>query len=319
MLLLVGLRRLFQNKLKKEHSITLVNQGNVPSVYHLLADSVEPRLKFRFTQNNIPLPIVAVQVKPPVENNRPSLMNPTAGQVSAGDSPINKPNPVQSNMKTGSVLAGTGKASEKVVAKTGAAASLMGMLGSILPGSLGKSLKEQSTAVRGVQSKTKKVMEQPQGIQRKMDQVQKDSGKLGVKSSMPQLQPEKQVFVPEIEKVDSNKPAALIQTTPAQSSTVQTVNYSCTPAMDPGDMFTMTLRINGKKRIPTENSYLYTIKSLQVPLDKFDKEISPVTKQGIVHFDHFSKWHYRFHDLLSVLLVLGGILAIVYSISLIWL
>jgi hypothetical protein len=276
-------------------------------------------LKFQFLQSNIPLPMVAVQIKPPIENQRPSFTRPATGQASTVEAPKGKPGPAQNNLKTGSVLAGTGKASEKVVAKTGAAASLLGMLGSILPGSLGKSLKEQSTAVRGVQSKTKNVMEQPQGIQRKMDQVQKDSGKLGVKSSMPQQQSEKQVFVPEVEKLDSNKAPSIIQATPAQPSTVQTMIYSCTPAMDPGDTLTLTLRINGTKRISPENSYLYTIKSQQVPLEKFDREILPATKQGIVHFGHFSKWHYRWCDLLSVLVGLGGIVTIVYSISLIWL
>jgi hypothetical protein len=204
-LIIAGLQRLFRVTVQRVHTLYIKNLGNVASVYHLTAESLEPNLTFQFFQNDIPLTEVEVALEPQVvsmvvqspmvapENKKNITTSPAPAQNLAA---ANNPQPKLTVQSAGGVP-GAGKAAEKVVAKSGALASLLGTVGGLLPGSLGKSLKEQSAMVRVAQSKTKDVAQKPQEMQRKLDQMQKDSGKLGMKTPNVALPQAGQAAMPE--------------------------------------------------------------------------------------------------------------------------
>jgi hypothetical protein len=340
-LFLAGLQRLFRVTVQRVHTLYLKNLGNVASVYHLTAESLEPSLKFQFFQNDIPLTEVEVAVEPQVvativqrpsivpENNKPAATNAAPAKTLAA---VNNTQPKMTAQGVGGAP-GAGKAAEKVVAKSGALASLLGTVGGLLPGSLGKSLKEQSAMVRVAQSKTKDVAQKPQEMQRKLDQMQKDSGKLGVKTPNNAALPQSgQAAMPGPTQTTS---LGQVQTTavqpgtgsytqaavsaPVRSAAMQVKKFYRTSEVGPEETIQLTLQITPKSRIIPEGSFLYTIKSQQVQLEKFEKEIAPLSKQGVVYLNHIARWHYWLPNLISVFLVFAGLATIGYSIYRLWL
>jgi hypothetical protein len=261
------------------------------------------------------------------ENKKNITTSPAPAQNLAA---ANNPQPKLTVQSAGGAP-GAGKAAEKVVAKSGALASLLGTVGGLLPGSLGKSLKEQSAMVRVAQSKTKDVSQKPQEMQRKLDQMQKDSGKLGMKTPNVALPQAGQAAMPEPTQTFStgqvqttavptgtgNQPQPAVAA-PVRSAAAQVKKFYRTSEADSEETLQLTLQISSKSRIAPEGSFLYTVKSQQVPLEKFDKEIAPLSRQGIVHFESIGKWHYWLPNLLSFFVVLSGLAAIGYSIYRIW-
>ncbi len=338
-LIIAGLQRLFRVTVQRVHTLYIKNLGNVASVYHLTAESLEPNLTFQFFQNDIPLTEVEIALEPQVvsmvvqspmvapENKKNITTSPAPAQNLAA---ANNPQPKLTVQSAGGAP-GAGKAAEKVVAKSGALASLLGTVGGLLPGSLGKSLKEQSAMVRVAQSKTKDVSQKPQEMQRKLDQMQKDSGKLGMKTPNVALPQAGQAAMPEPTQTFStgqvqttavptgtgNQPQPAVAA-PVRSAAAQVKKFYRTSEADSEETLQLTLQISSKSRIAPEGSFLYTVKSQQVPLEKFDKEIAPLSRQGIVHFESIGKWHYWLPNLLSFFVVLSGLAAIGYSIYRIW-
>lgn len=317
-LIIPRLQRRFRIALYRDHTIHINNHGNVNSFFYLTAESAEPLLTFQFFQNDIPLSEVLESAAP----STIGLQQPVASQskIHNSDPTAVKDRVIPARMSSKSMasIQNAGKACEKIIAKTGAAASLLGMLGSLLPGSLGSSLKEQGNAIRGMQTKTKDIMDKPQAIQRQLDQVKKDTGKLGVKAPTPQ-----------IPAGDSTPPASNVQTEnfgqAREDTLVKTsetvpamIKYYCTGEVNPGETVALTLRIGSKKRTKPEGSFIYSIKSLQVPLEKLEKKIAPTAKQGMVNFSRVNVWRFFIADALCVLLILAGLLAALFGISLVW-
>ncbi len=339
-LIIAGLQRLFRVTVQRVHTLYLKNLGNVASVYHLTAESLEPNLKFQFLQNDIPLTEVEVNIEPQVvatvvqrpmvvpENNKPAATSAAPVKTLAA---ANNAQPKMTVQGAGGAP-GVGKAAEKVVAKSGALASLLGTVGGLLPGSLGKSLKEQGAMVREAQSKTKDIAQKPQEMQRKLDQMQKDSGRLGVKTPNADLPQAGQAAMPEPTQTFSTgqvqtaavQPGAggqpqVVASAPVRSAAVQVKKFYRTGEVGPEETIQLTLQITPKSRIIPEGSFLYTIKSQQVPLEKFEKEIAPISKQGVVYLNQIARWHYWLPNLISVFLVFAGLATIGYSIYRIWL
>jgi len=318
-LIVILIRRRLVKEIKQDSQIMLKNLGNVPSVFHLTVESLESLLHFTFLQDGIPLPeIVEVLEVPSAPEIVPSPIDSSSISEGKRVTAENKNVPAKIDKKTPAAVKVDNKAADNAIAKTGALSSLLGVVGSILPGSLGKSLKEKGLAVRDVQTKTKDATEKPKELQRKMDAVQKDSGKLGVKTSSSRPQTPGTTVTSE-----KNQPVSKQQTLQSGSksyskSTTQTLKYFCTNEVNPGESLSLSLRIGTRNyRIPNGTS-LYTIHSQQVPSGNFDKEIPIVTKQGFVSFSPVSKWHYWYAWILAALLVVAGVAAEIYFISLLW-
>ncbi len=167
-LLVVLLVKTLRVKADREHSIALVNTGNCQSKYYLWAELTEPELTFSFLYNQIPLAPVEELVEEKIE-----------GDLEAVQAKSSKAKKLRKAGKKSGDAVKTGQA---VAAKTGAAASLIGTLGSILPGKMGDGLKSQADAARDMQAKTAKATQAPKAAQRKMDSLKQSSGKLGVKA-----------------------------------------------------------------------------------------------------------------------------------------
>ncbi len=319
-LLVLWLQRRVRIRRLRDHTIYIKNQGNLNSLFYLTAESAEPLLKFRFFQNGIPLSEVQENVETAAVRVELPAAHPEPAQNPAMSAPQSKSIPSRIGSDSMEKFKSAGKAGEKLAAKSGAAASLLGVLGSLLPGDLGKSIKEQGNAVRGVQTKTKNIMDQPQAMQRKLDQVQKDGGKLGVKTpsaALPSLgqgkpalsEPDQVEANPQVQSAKPEKPAA---------ETAKTIQYYSTAEVEPGEIIGLTLRIESKKRTKPEGSFLYTIKSRQVAADQIEKKNPFTVRQGMVNFDHTAIVKFYLADILCALFILAGLLAALFGISLVW-
>jgi hypothetical protein len=283
------IKRFLGVKRESSHTLILKNQGNVPSVYQLTAASTDPRLSFRFHFRNIPLAEVPVAV-PVIEHTNGS----TASKAAAG-----KP-------KNAAAAANNVQKSGKAAArKSGEAANFLSALGNLLPGKIGKTLKSQGAAARDVQTKTSQTLRIQDQAERQVGAVQKGSSKLGVKAAAPALST----------GGGQQQKVAAIQAPPA---VVDYIQIAQTAPVGPGESLSLSLKIQSlKSRIP-EGSFLYTISSQQVPLEKVDREIAPVTSQGTVHFDAVSGWRYALPVVMNVLVIAGCAFALAYALILIW-
>jgi hypothetical protein len=266
------------------HNVILKNQGNVRSVYQLLAESPEPKLRFRFFSQKIPLAEIAVEApviqQPEAASNHKTV---TARQASSAAGKVEK-------------------TSRAAAQKTGVAASFLSALGNLLPGSVGKSLKQQGAAARNIQTKTTQTMGAKDQAERQVNALQRGASKLGVKSQAP-----------------STSGTGRKQSAGSSfSSTPSSFQVAQTNPIGPGETIALTLQISSqRKRIP-EGSYLYTITSQQVPLEKVDRETHPVNQPGMVYFAAVSAWRYALPIFLNILITVVVLSAFVYTLSLIW-
>jgi hypothetical protein len=319
-LLAIFIRRRFIKKVQQEIPINLNNLGNVPSVFHLTAESLEPLLQFKFLQNGLPIPEVIETVEIPQIS---TLDQGSIKSLNSTDTTVvptkNKSVPAQASKQPPAAVKTANKAADKTIAKAGALSGLLGVVGGLLPGSLGKSIKEKGLAVRDVQTKTKEATEKPAEMQRKLDEVQKNSNKLGVSTQGKQAQSSNN----SISTDNSNQPGANSQVSKTEQkisvpTRTQTLKYFCTNEIYPGESLKLTLYIGTKKYRVPKGSFFYKVHSQQVPTGNFDNVITVVTKQGFVSFSPISKWYIFYTALLSALLVAASSLAIIYFVILLW-
>jgi hypothetical protein len=282
------IKRFLGVKRESSHTIILKNQGNVPSVYQLTAASSDPRLSFRFHFRNIPLAEVPVAV-PVIEHANGSSTSKVA---------VGKP---QNAAAAANKVQTSGKAAAR---KSGEAANLLSALGNLLPGKLGKTLKSQGASARDLQTKTSQTLRIQDQAERQVNAVQKGGSKLGVKPAAPALSTGGQQ-----QKVVASQ---------APPSKVDYIQIAQTAPVGPGESLSLSLKIQSQKSRLPEGSYLYTISSQQVPLEKVDREIAPVTSQGTVHFSAVSKWRYALPVVMNVLVIAGCAFALAYALLLIW-
>jgi hypothetical protein len=280
------IKRYLGVKRERLHTVTLKNQGNVPSVYQLSVASPEPRLKFRFLLRNIPLAEVPLAVAYNESEQGPTKTKAVHGKPSNG------------------AVAQATKSGKAAARKTGEAASFLSAIGNLLPGKAGKALKQQGAAVRDVQTKPSQTMRVQDQAERQVSAVQRGSSKLGVKASIPARA--------------SGGEQSMVTTSQRMASEISYIQIAQTSTVAPGESLVLSLKISSpKKRIP-EGSYLYTITSQQVPLEKVDRDVAPVTSQGIVHFNAVGILRYALPVLMAGLVIAGSALTLAYILTLIW-
>jgi hypothetical protein len=316
-LLIAGwVRRLLQVRADKKHSLKLVNNGNCPSHYYLSARSTQPDLAFTYLFKNIPLAPVLEEIEveeemavPETQVNGPAPSGPSAAPQHKA-----KPAPVKP--------AGAIKAGRSVAAKSGLAASLLGTLGGILPGKLGAGLKEKADLARNAQIKTAKVTQAPQTATNKMDAVKGAGGKLGVRSSVKEnasqgsekssiaavSSPNRHIVMP------VQDPGVEKVYIPATRDT----GWVQTGEMNPGDSLLLTLRIGTTAKRYPSGSFIYDVRSQQIPEDGSFAVPAPVSKTGTVYFKPVSIWRYWIPKVGSSLVLLLALLGIFYGLTYLW-
>lgn len=315
-LLAVLLKRVLTKKMQKVHSVTLENQGNIASTYRVTVTSSEPALKFTVLTNGIPLP-VEIERTPVQSNYNPPPVTAPAGL------------PEKANRQAGTLVASSGqkaevsrvvaeqgKKADKVVAKTGAIASLMGMVGGLIPGSVGKSLKEKSASVRDVQTKSKDALEKPKELQRRTAEVQKSTTKLGVKSAA-ETKPGGPVFQSTRETASLEVPSTV--PTPAITAEYKEERFYRTGVVEPGQAINLTIQISSKSKKYSEASYPYTFSSRQEAVaDDVVKNIPAATRKGVVHFQGISKFRHGYPIICSILFEASALMVILFWVIHFW-
>ena len=292
-------------KADREHTIRLVNQGNCRCQYHLWVECPQPELTFKFLSNQIPLS----QVKEKQEDSKVEAAIAELPQTKNRELVENQPALVHS--------AAPLKKAQAVAAKGGAAAGLLGTLGSILPGKLGASLKAKAEIARNVQSDTAKAVRAPQSAQRQIDALKKSGEKMGVHAEASDHQVEKAAlseakFSPSmrIHEMASDKKEAKVFS--GGTIKVETVGVC------PGETLLLNLKIGTARRRYPAGSFSYTIHSQQIPLDDHFGSASPVKKTGLVTFPPIATLRYWLPALSSMILVLFTLSGSFVLILLIW-
>jgi hypothetical protein len=309
MLMVLGVLRLLRFNNQREHAIRLANIGNVNSVYQLAVESPETLLKFQLFLNGVPL----IELPP-----APAAPVSAAYTAPSSNGHNRQAEPLPTS--AGSDLIGQAKA---VSATAGTAASLLGTLGSILPGSAGKALKAQSSAARGLQTKSSGAAHAPEEAQRKMDALQRDSLRLAgqpppqATGAMPSEPPRQVSVAVEEPVVDVPVPQANPGLQRAASLPRCAACFQ-TGAIGPGESIALTLRISPTKWLFKEGSYLYTLTCQQVALQKLNKEASPLTRQGIAHLKPMEAWRFWLRLALSALITVSCLAALFFFVSNIW-
>jgi hypothetical protein len=283
LLLFSLVHRFISVKRAADHRLFLKNLGNVPSVYQLSAESPDSRLKFRFLFQKIPLAEVLLEKSVEKSANAPSSAKRSLAGNTAGAA-------AQHAEQTGRAVA----------QKSGMVASFLSAIGSLLPGDAGKAFKQQGAAARQVATKTTQTMGAKNQADRQVKAVTQGASRLGVK--------------PVVNKIGQQSASQH----PPVEITVSVFAVAQTAMVPPGQSLPLNLHISSpRKRIPG-GSYLYTITSQQVPLEKVDVDIPPVTQQGTVYFPVVSMWRYFFSVFLYVVVTVAALAALVYLLALIW-
>jgi hypothetical protein len=287
-LLFTLIKRFISVKRECVHTILLKNQGNVTSVYQLSVESPEPKLHFKFLFRNIPLAEVLLAV--PVNEHQPEQ---TASKATGG------------NHKNGAAVVNKAQKSGKAVArKSGEAASFLAALGNLLPGQAGKALKKQGAAVRDVQTKTSQTMRVQDQAERQVSAVQRGSSRLGVKTSIPSQ--------------GAGGPHSKRIINQADVPLMSYIQVAQTAPVEPGQSIPLSLKISSPGKRISEGSFLYTLTSQQVPLEKLERDAAPITSRGTVHFGAVSVWRYALPVFLYIFVIAGCSLALAFVLTLIW-
>jgi len=318
-LILIFIKKLSRMDFSRKHRIRLTNGGNVHSYYRLQVAATEPRLQFRLIMDGIPLADIPVEK---IDSLAPLPLE-------AVTIPKNQPAPAkntqggESGKNAGSAVTGASQAGKSVAEKSGVLASLLGTFGSLLPGKVGATLKQQGEAARNVQTKTVKTMQMPETAKNKVDAIQRDSNKLGVASSAaaPQNASNEKRTADRPEAVQKNNRQVVAVDTNNISDTIIRSNdcFVQTKEVKPGESLDLTLAITPVGRHSPSGSFVYIIKSQQVPLEKLDQEAPEITSRGMVYFTPVATWRYWLPSILNGMILLIELLGVAYFTTLIWL
>lgn len=302
-LLMILVVRSLRVKADRDHRVSLINTGNCQSRFEVWVESGQPDLRFDVLLNNVPLAQVEETIEELIE------IAPKEKPVKVDKKKRKRGNGKQANaIKTG----------QAVASKAGAAASLLGTVGSVIPGEAGAGLKAQAENVRGFQAQTAKTTQAPQAAQRKLDALQTSSGRLGVKTNIKVNQgsvsnnddevnteiDEQEGFERRLKKVISKSENGAVK--------VQT------PELNPGEQLTLTLRIGKRKRKYPVGSFAYDFWSQMIAVDERFGKGKISAKKGLVAFQPIAGLRYFLPGFCGTLVMLASIVAVIFVIPLIW-
>ena len=300
-----------------DHKLKLVNMGNSRSQYYLAIKKAPPNLSFTFLVGDTPLA--------PVFNEEEILEEEVRGKVER----VNTPSQVAENApkdKSKAVAVkpdGALKTGKAVGEKSGVLANVLGTLGGILPGSLGKGLQKQAGKARDVQAKTAKATQAPQSAQRKMDSLKQSGGKLGVKKSKNEenLRPSSGAGTRAGRKFEPSNPS-VVSSPPANNVVIKrkkiVADFVQTKDIEPGEGLLLILRVGKREKRYPVGSFGYTIVSQPMPLNKKLGEVSPTLRNALVDFEKISVWRYWMPFLSGVFVLLFTLIVVFYGLSFIW-
>jgi len=298
-------------KRDREHLIHLHHRANFRAFYYLAIESADPSLRFQFLAGKKPLAVVS----PP--DNMPAVETKTKAPVTKAQAStiasrsVGKPLVPEKALKVGKQAAG----------KVGVFAGLLGALAGILPGSMGRKLKEQQEAARKVQMDSTKALQAPRDVQLKLDAVQKASQKLGVKVPAAQQPASSSVSVTGADSIPtSNSASSGSPVIPIGGAPHSFNGLYCAQTVDvePGQTLPVTLRIGTRMRRYPIGSFGYTIRLQVVPAEPLQEKLHISSQRGTVNFAPVAVWRYWLPGFSSLLVALLGLLSLLNLALIIW-
>lgn len=299
----VGLVALARRALRVEadrvHVVRLDNQGNARSIFRLVVESPEPALTFS----------LSCQGKPLVEVYEEAQDAPqAAGEISVASLGSARKKGAATPARSGpNAAVKTGRA---VAGKAGILGSLLGGLGSLIPGAAGRQLKSQAQAARAVQQGTNQAIQAPQDIKRQADSLQSDGARLTGKTPDPA-----QTRTPPPMPNENIAPPGSPRYAAAERGRFL---YFQTPEIPPGQSVGLSLRIGRSRSRYPQGSFAYTLWAEQYSPDFPDVFPVATQKGGVAHFAPILFLRYWLPALGSALAALGGLAVLTYLLALIW-
>jgi len=310
-LLAIWFKKLFRVRADKKHSLKLVNNGNLPSLFHLAVSSTQPGLTFSCSDNNIPLIPVFEEVLevPETQVVQEPFQQAAVPQKQNGAGTV-KPN-------------GALKAGRAVATKSGVLAGLLGTLGGLLPGKLGAGLKEKAALARDVQIRTASATQAPKTAANKLDSLKTSGSRLGVRPSEN-----------ENKSQGGSSGSIAAASSPSQSQVVisdrnasqggdrllkrRDTGQVRTRELAPGESLVLTLKIGvSHKRYPV-GSFNYVVRSQQVPVDGHFDMPAALSRTGTVYFKKISNFRYLVPFIGGSLVFLIALYGIYYGLTYLW-
>ncbi len=297
----------------------LMNQGNSACQYHLSVLSPVSELKFTLYADGVPLAPVYEEIEERVveEKTVTQVESKAAAAIPATDANQKEVKRVEPVNADDALQKG-----QDASAKLGVMANLLGILGSVLPGSLGKSVKGAAGGARKAQATSAKAVQAPRSAQRKMDAMKKSGNRLGVqadeKAGAQVAQPRVGARQMREQRQQTEISSSTREVVRTVKKTVEKVGVVQTVDLYPGEALFLALEISKQgKRYPT-GSFGYSVESQPVPLNKQLGKAPKTMKKRQVHFAAIAGWRYWLPSV-SVMLYLALVaLFIYYSILFLW-
>ncbi len=244
-LILMALLRHQRTRYQQTRRIRIENLGNVPSRYQLRMREPAGSLRFQLVREGKPLQAsqsaasetpAPADVQQRQEGGQPAPPQPEAQQRRPGaqvKGAVDKAN--QSTRKAGGLM--------------GAVAGVAGTIGSILPGSMGASLKRWGGQMRQRQAAVSRVSQAPQRATRRVDAVRRQTGRgKAAVAADAQSSPSTSSSPPGMSGASSST-AAVPDRAPSAASAAGEPHappegWSGTPTVEPGESLALDLRVN---------------------------------------------------------------------------
>ena len=254
-------------RIQKKYSILLGNQGNIKSKYSLKILPANKILEYTLKSRNGKL----VQIE---EEKVEFLNSVEESEESPGTKRpgLEKRNPGQVSKKIGQA-ADTGR---KVSGVAGGIASILGIIGSLLPGKLGQNLRQSGAQARQVQTKTRQALNAPQATTRKLDALKTEGSRFSSGSN-------------------STAQTKLQQQPPASGGRKRKTQNSIffrteTKELQPGESIEIQLRVRKAQKKHPENNFVVEFQSLQKPTSFRSGALRPMKQKLHVRFPEIPLW-----------------------------
>ena len=265
---------------KRQHTLRLINQGNVPVVYQLQIETAVPGLGFVLRQGKHKLEEMAVTAVELPVHPEAAQVEPS-GQVEDLRPVDDAPNPV----RPGRALGGF-----KRSISTG-----LGYLGRLLPGDAGRILREQQAALNRVQSVAGRGVQIQSSARRRLARLSKGSRK------------------------DNGKKAVGSSPRPAPPPGLMRPVYSAkTPLVHPGEVLELNLHISSKAHRALIRRFTYVIRSFTLPPVESKPVPAALSKSGEVVFPQLSAWRYQLPVWISILVASLSLTLVVVFLAWLW-
>ncbi len=286
--LITLLYRNYRRRLSVEKWLQIRNDGNTRSVFHLRPDAGSTAVSSVLLYEGRPLTaalVPAPRPSAPVMQSAPRPLPQAAVSVEPEQdhSSVTQPVAAKSSPKQPSEAAKAAKQAKKeamgAVAVGRKAGGIIGALGSLLPGDLGKSFKEQSTQIQTATQKASKAIEEPEEKKQRLEHIQKEMKGLSGKKAKPaapaaQMASSEQVnhapspVAASAQRVADQPGQAVAQAQPPveQPRWIPEKGAYQTPSLEPGQ----------NMRIKLELSPLNIYRSVSVPLCLKSKQVDEI-------------------------------------------